>query len=110
MAGTVRGARQRLRRGGGGSRRPPHRRQGPLLSGAGTTSGVIAGIDWVTDNDVRPAVANLSLSGLARRPLDDAVKSRVARGILYSIAAGNEGADACDSSPARAGTGAANVI
>ena len=79
-------------------------------SGAGSTSGVIAGIDWVTDNAVRPAVANLSLGGFASRALDDAVKRSVAKGIVYSIAAGNEGANACGSSPARAGTGTANGI
>ena len=32
-------------------------------AGTGTTAGVIAGIDWVTSNHVRPAVANMSLGG-----------------------------------------------
>ncbi|USX56317.1 S8 family serine peptidase [Lentzea sp. HUAS12] len=31
--------------------------------GGGTTAGVIAGIDWVTANAVRPTVANMSLDG-----------------------------------------------
>src|SRR5205085_5661129 len=30
-------------------------------SGSGSTSGVIAGVDWVTSNHVSPSVANMSL-------------------------------------------------
>jgi subtilisin family serine protease len=41
-------------------------------SGSGTTSGVIAGIDWVTRNRIRPAVANMSLGGGASSSLDTA--------------------------------------
>jgi subtilisin family serine protease len=72
--------------------------------GSGTTSGVIKGVDWVTANAVKPAVANMSLGGGASQALDDAVKHSVDSGVAYSIAAGNDGADACNSSPARAGT------
>ncbi|CAM5231264.1 hypothetical protein STANM309S_06205 [Streptomyces tanashiensis] len=32
-------------------------------SGSGTTEQVVAGIDWVTQNAVKPAVANMSLGG-----------------------------------------------
>ncbi|WP_395836047.1 S8 family serine peptidase [Cystobacter fuscus] len=35
--------------------------------GKGSTSGVIAGVDWVTANHVKPAVANMSLGGDASR-------------------------------------------
>jgi subtilisin family serine protease len=73
-------------------------------SGSGSTSGVIAGIDWVTANAIRPAVANMSLSGGASQALDDAVTASAASGVVYAIAAGNDGADACGYSPARAGT------
>ena len=31
--------------------------------GSGSNSGVIAGVDWVTDNHINPAVANMSLGG-----------------------------------------------
>jgi subtilisin family serine protease len=78
--------------------------------GTGRASDVIKGIDWVTKNAVKPAVANMSLSGPASRALDDAVKNSAASGIFYSIAAGNQGADACDHSPARAGAGTDNGI
>jgi subtilisin family serine protease len=72
--------------------------------GSGTTSAVIKGIDWVTANAVKPAIANMSLGGGASTALDDAVKHSAASGVFYSISAGNSGVDACDSSPARAGT------
>jgi subtilisin family serine protease len=70
-------------------------------SGSGTTSGVIAGIEWVTANHTSPAVANMSLGGGASTALDDAVRNSVASGVTYSIAAGNSNANACNSSPAR---------
>jgi serine protease len=70
-------------------------------SGSGTTSGVIAGIDWVTANRILPAVANMSLGGGASTALDDAVRRSAAAGITYAVAAGNSNADACGSSPAR---------
>jgi serine protease len=69
--------------------------------GSGTTSGVIAGVDWVTANRVLPAVANMSLGGGASTALDDAVRNSVAAGVTYAIAAGNSNANACNSSPAR---------
>ncbi len=76
----------------------------------GTLSGVIKGIDWVTANAKRPAVANLSLIGAASKALDDAVRRSASRGIFYSVAAGNNGKDACKYSPARAGANTNNGI
>ena len=79
-------------------------------SGSGTTSGVIAGVDWVTANAQKPAIANMSLGGGASTALDDAVRRSAASGVFYALAAGNEGADACTRSPARAGAGTSNGI
>ena len=77
-------------------------------SGSGTTSGVIAGINWVTGNHQagQPAVANMSLGGGASSALDNAVRNSVADGVSYAVAAGNGNAlgiaqNACNSSPAR---------
>ena len=70
-------------------------------NGSGTTSGVIAGVDWTADNFKKPAVANLSLGGGASDALDEAVREASALGITMVVAAGNEDADACNSSPAR---------
>jgi subtilisin family serine protease len=71
-------------------------------NGSGTLDGVLAGIEWVTNNAVLPAVANLSLGGGATPALDDAVNNSVDAGVFHAVAAGNEGEDACNSSPARA--------
>ncbi|MCM2278641.1 MAG: S8 family serine peptidase [Oligoflexia bacterium] len=70
-------------------------------SGLGSTSGVIAGLDWIAANRRLPAVANMSLSGVASESLDQAVRRVIAAGVAMVVAAGNEGRDACDSSPAR---------
>ena len=70
-------------------------------AGSGTNSGVIAGVDWVTSNHVKPAVANMSLGGGASSALDTAVNNSINAGVTYAVAAGNDNADACNSSPAR---------
>jgi subtilisin family serine protease len=74
--------------------------------GSGTISGVVAGVDWVTANAVKPAVANMSLGGGASSTLDDAVRNSIASGVQYALAAGNgdwlgREQDACDGSPSR---------
>jgi subtilisin family serine protease len=76
--------------------------------GSGTTSGVIAGVDWVTANHSAgaPAVANMSLGGGASSSLDAAVSNSIADGVSYAVAAGNGNMagiaqDACKYSPAR---------
>jgi aqualysin 1 len=79
-------------------------------SGTGTTSGVIAGVDWVTANAAEPAIANMSLGGGKSTTLDTAVRNSAASGVFYSIAAGNGGNNACNSSPARSGAGTNNGI
>ena len=77
--------------------------------GSGSTSGVIAGVNWVTSHhkaNAGPAVANMSLGGAPSTALDNAVANSIASGVTFSVAAGNgnnAGApqDACKSSPAR---------
>ncbi len=71
--------------------------------GSGTTSGVIAGVDWVTANHVKPAVANMSLGGGASSALDTSVNNSINAGVSYAVAAGNDNANACNYSPARVG-------
>jgi subtilisin family serine protease len=70
-------------------------------NGSGTMSGVLAGLDWVAANGVRPAVVNMSLGGGISSTLDRAVANVVSRGISVAVAAGNSNVDACSSSPAR---------
>ena len=71
--------------------------------GNGTWAGVIAGVDWVTANAVKPAVANMSLGGGPSPSVDAAVANSIASGISYAIAAGNDNSNACNFSPARVG-------
>jgi len=73
-------------------------------SGSGTTAGVVAGIDWVTANAIKPAVANMSLGGGVDTTLDNAVANSIASGVTYAIASGNSNANACNFSPARVAT------
>jgi subtilisin family serine protease len=71
-------------------------------NGSGSTSGVIAGVDWVRLNHINPAVANMSLGGGVSTALDNAVNNLANSGVVIAVAAGNSNANACNSSPARA--------
>ena len=67
----------------------------------GSWSRIIAGIDWVTANARKPAVANMSLGGSGSRAVDEAVARSINSGVVYTIAAMNDASDACNYSPAR---------
>ncbi|MEH1164817.1 S8 family serine peptidase [Micromonospora sp. CPCC 205539] len=74
--------------------------------GSGTNAQVVAGIDWVTANAIKPAVANMSLGGGANSSIDTAVANSISSGVTYAVAAGNGNAlgvrqNACNYSPAR---------
>jgi len=69
-------------------------------TGSGTMSDVIAGIDYVVNSGIRPAVANLSLNGSLSTALNQAVAAAVAQGVTMVVAAGNSSDDACRYSPA----------
>lgn len=69
--------------------------------GSGSYSGVIAGVDYVGANGSNGDVANMSLGGPTSQALDDAVLAAASNGITFVLAAGNEGTDANNSSPAR---------
>jgi subtilisin family serine protease len=71
--------------------------------GSGSTSGVIAGVDWVTANRKLPAVANMSVSGGYSEALNAAIQTSINSGVTYVVAAGNSASDACGYSPASAG-------
>jgi subtilisin family serine protease len=70
-------------------------------SGSGSTSGVISGVNWVTANHIKPAVANMSLGGGASSSLDTAVNNSINAGVTYAVAAGNSNTNASTQSPAR---------
>jgi subtilisin family serine protease len=69
-------------------------------NGSGSYSQIIAGVDWVTKNAIKPAVANMSLGGTQSDTLDKAVKRSMDAGVTYAVAAGNDSRDACLQSPA----------
>jgi serine protease len=70
--------------------------------GSGTGSAIIAGIDWVAANHQAPAVANLSLGTVGGRSQaqEDAVRNLVNANVAVAVAAGNDNANACNTSPA----------
>jgi subtilisin family serine protease len=71
-------------------------------SGSGSTSGIVAALDWVRLNAVKPAVANMSLGGGFSSSLNTAATNLAGSGVFLAVAAGNESQDACNVSPASA--------
>ena len=72
-------------------------------SGSGSYSGIIAGVDWVRQNHIKPAVANMSLGGGYSSSLNTSVTNLANAGVFVAVAAGNSNANACNYSPASAG-------
>ncbi|AKQ47663.1 peptidase S8 [Rufibacter radiotolerans] len=70
--------------------------------GSGSTSGVVAGIDYVAASGKAGDVANMSLGGGVSTTLDNAVINAAKGGIIFCLAAGNETDNANNHSPARA--------
>jgi subtilisin family serine protease len=71
-------------------------------SGSGSTSGIIAAVDWVRNNRSNPAVANLSLGGGYSSSLNTAINNLANSGVFVAVAAGNSNRNACNYSPASA--------
>ncbi|TXR57998.1 S8 family serine peptidase [Quadrisphaera setariae] len=72
-------------------------------AGSARSSSLIAAVAWaVADHPAgAPAVLNVSYGGPPSDGLDRALRAAVADGITVVVAAGNEGSDACGTSPAR---------
>ena len=75
-------------------------------NGSGSYDDIIAGVEWVAENSEPGSVANLSLGGPVSQALDEAVNALAESGVFVAVAAGNEGQDANNVSPA----GASGVV
>ena len=71
-------------------------------SGSGSWSGIIAGMDWVRNNRINPAVANMSLGGGYSSSVNTAANNLSNSGVFVAVASGNSNANACNYSPASA--------
>jgi cerevisin len=77
-------------------------------NGSGSMSDVIKGIEFVAlqhqeqvnKSGKAKSVANMSLGGGRSRALDRVVDAAVEAGVVFAVAAGNDGSDACNYSPA----------
>jgi subtilisin family serine protease len=69
-------------------------------AGTGSLSELIAGLDWVAQNRILPAVANMSIGGPLSSALNTAVKNTVESGVTVTVSAGNYATQACWYSPA----------
>ena len=67
----------------------------------GSNSNVIAAVDWVRNNFLRPAVTNMSLGSAASSAVDSAVQNLINAGVPVVVAAGNTNVNASTRSPAR---------
>lgn len=72
--------------------------------GSGTNANVVAGFDYVANNQAagRTNVLSASLGGGASTTTDSAINNGAAKGVIPVVAAGNDNANACNYSPARA--------
>ncbi|RIV32422.1 S8 family peptidase [Micromonospora radicis] len=70
-------------------------------AGSASVAQVVAGVDWVTANAARPAVALLALGGAASTALDMAVTNSINSGVTYVVTAGSSNSNACTTSPGR---------
>jgi subtilisin family serine protease len=68
-------------------------------NGVATLSSLLAGIDWVSRNAQRPAVAVMSWSFGESATLAAAVRGLVDGGVFVAASAGNSGADDCGALP-----------
>jgi len=55
---------------------------------------VTQGVDWVTGQHIKPAVANMSIQLLSiSTAVEKAIKKSIAEGVIYVVIAGNRGSD-----------------
>ncbi len=83
--------------------------------GGAAASTIVAAVDWVTQNAIKPAIVNASFGYPATETaVNIAVANSIETGIHYAISAGNGNDDACQRTPAGVRTavtvGASNIL
>jgi subtilisin family serine protease len=79
--------------------------------GYGDASTLVAALDWVRLNHIKPAVANMSLGFPYSGAINTATYNLIQAGVFTAVASGNENQNACNVSPASAsGTLTVNAI
>ena len=68
-------------------------------AGSGTTSGAVAAVNWVTNNHIKPAVANTSWNISYSATLATALTNMMNSGVFLATSAGNTGGNSCDRLP-----------
>ncbi|TRO65067.1 S8 family serine peptidase [Christiangramia sabulilitoris] len=72
-------------------------------NGGSSVSRILAAIEWITLNALKPAVVNMSLGGTASvetEPVTIAIENSISEGISYVVSAGNSYDNACLFTPA----------
>lgn len=69
-------------------------------SGGSKVSAMIAAMNWVAENGIKPGVVNISISGKSSTARKIAVDNLVSQGFVVVVSAGNDDDKACKKSPA----------
>ncbi len=71
-------------------------------AGSGSSEQIIAGLDWIANNHLKPAVTNMSLGFRGEvASVDLAIKNLINKGVTVVASAGNSSVDTCAITPGR---------
>jgi len=71
-------------------------------TGSGSSEQIIAGLDWVASNHIKPSVVNMSLGFRGEvNTVDMAITRLVQQGVTVVVSAGNSSVDTCFITPGR---------
>lgn len=79
-------------------------------AGSGTSTTVINGINFVANSPLTNKIISMSLGGGFSSAINNAVQGASNAGVLSIVAAGNDNADACNSSPGELLYGMPNFV
>ncbi|MGW0515857.1 S8 family serine peptidase [Crossiella sp. NPDC003009] len=73
-------------------------------SGSATATSMLNGVNWVTQNAKKPAVANTSWNFTHSAALETAIRNMISSGVFLATSAGNTGGNSCDRLPRKVET------